>query len=61
MIANEQGLWPLEFTCRFGNPGFAILAPLQTAGWGDLFGRMLRRRRRRRFPAAPDWSRRHRA
>ena len=41
MIANEAGLWPLEFTCRFGNPGFAILAPLQTAGWGDLFGRML--------------------
>ena len=41
MIANEAGLWPLEFTCRFGNPGFAILAPLQTTGWGDLFRRML--------------------
>ena len=42
MIANEEGLWPLEFTCRFGNPGYAILAPLQTQGWGDLFRRMLR-------------------
>ncbi len=42
MIVDAEGIWPLEFTCRFGNPGFAILAPLQTAGWGDLFQRMLR-------------------
>lgn len=55
MIANQQGLWPLEFTCRFGIPGFAILAPLQTAGWGDLFGRMVRRDSLR-FPASADWS-----
>jgi len=55
MIANEQGLWPLEFTCRFGIPGFAILAPLQTAGWGDLFARMLARNAAR-FPASADWS-----
>jgi len=41
MIANEAGLWPLEFTCRFGNPGFAVLAPLQKDGWGDLLQRML--------------------
>ena len=59
MIANADGLWPLEFTCRFGNPGFAILAPLQTAGWGDLFARMLARRDgggHETFPASPDWS-----
>lgn len=55
MIANEAGLWPLEFTCRFGNPGFAILAPLQLEGWGDLFGRMLRGAETQ-FPASPDWS-----
>ena len=59
MIANEDGLWPLEFTCRFGNPGFAILSPLQTAGWGDLFARMLAGRSgggHPTFPASPDWS-----
>ena len=55
MIANEDGLWPLEFTCRFGNPGFAILAPLQSAGWGDVFTRMMEGGHET-FPAARDWS-----
>ncbi len=41
LIANERGLFPLEFTCRFGNPGFAVLAPLQRDGWGDLLTRMM--------------------
>lgn len=54
MIVNEDGLWPLEFTCRFGNPGFAILAPLQEAGWGDLFQRMLRGGAGS-FPTRPGW------
>ncbi len=40
LIVNAQGAWPLEFTCRIGNPGFAVLAALQPAGWGDLLARM---------------------
>ena len=55
MIVDERGIWPLEFTCRFGNPGYAILSPLQTAGWGDLFARMLTGGAGT-FPTAPDWS-----
>lgn len=41
LIVNEQGAWPLEFTCRFGYPGFAVLEPLQAIGWGELLKSML--------------------
>lgn len=41
-IVNDEGIWPLEFTCRFGYPGFAVLSPLQQTSWSDLFRMMLR-------------------
>lgn len=40
-IIDERGIWPLEFTCRFGYPGYAVLEPLQAIGWGDLLAAML--------------------
>lgn len=40
LMVNDDGIFPLEFTCRFGNPGFAVLAAMQTGGWGDLLHRM---------------------
>jgi phosphoribosylamine---glycine ligase len=40
-IVNEDGIWPLEFTCRFGYPGFAVLSPLQRTPWSELFRMML--------------------
>src|SRR6185312_9481114 len=42
-IVNRDGIWPLEFTCRFGYPGFAILTPLQATSWGALFKTMISR------------------
>ncbi|NNM71520.1 phosphoribosylamine--glycine ligase [Enterovirga aerilata] len=42
-IVNERGIWPLEFTCRFGYPGFAILDPLQETAWAELFRTMTSR------------------
>jgi phosphoribosylamine--glycine ligase len=39
-IVNEEGIWPLEFTSRFGYPGFAILDPLQKTSWARLLAMM---------------------
>ncbi len=59
LIVNERGAWPLEFTCRIGNPGFAVLAALQRDGWGDLLARMAARDgegRAGRFATLPGWA-----
>jgi phosphoribosylamine--glycine ligase len=54
-IVNERGIWPLEFTCRFGYPGFAILSPLQKVLWSELLAQMIRRSRRT-FDVNPGFS-----
>ena len=40
-IVNDNGIWPLEFTCRFGYPGYAVLTPLQKTQWSDLFASLI--------------------
>jgi phosphoribosylamine---glycine ligase len=42
-IVNREGIWPLEFTCRFGYPGYAILDPLQETQWAELFHSLVSR------------------
>jgi len=54
-IVNEEGIWPLEFTCRFGYPGYAILDPLQRTPWSTLFHSLVTRSSDR-FEAAPGFA-----
>jgi phosphoribosylamine--glycine ligase len=54
-IINQDGIWPLELTTRFGYPGFAVLDALQPDGWDSLFRAMLDRRSHR-FATLPGYA-----
>jgi phosphoribosylamine--glycine ligase len=42
LIVNADGVWPLEFTSRFGYPGFAICDALHRESWAEILAKMAR-------------------
>ena len=55
-IVNGQGIWPLEFTCRFGYPGFAICGVLQRRAWGELLRRVAQGEGEGRLDTTPGYA-----
>ena len=55
-IVSERGIVPLEFTTRFGYPGFAILDALHIGeGWAEIFSAMVTRKTLT-FPTHPGYA-----
>ncbi|MBA2481105.1 MAG: phosphoribosylamine--glycine ligase [Planctomycetes bacterium] len=54
-IVNDAGIWPLEFTCRFGYPGFAILDALHDVSWAEILARLVHRDAVA-IPTRPGWA-----
>ena len=55
LMANADGLWPLEFTSRFGYPGYAICERLHREPWEAIFQKMLHRSATH-FDTVPDFA-----